>query len=227
MNKNDLNPNRIDIITSGVSSAVGAIPYIGGFMSEIVHNVIPNQREDRIVQFILEINDELEKMKYSLDDLSNKFENLKYATFTYNCIRSVVNDVYDEKTSYYKNLCIDALTNNEKNLIRCERVLKILCELDYYEILYLKYYSNVDNNMTKEMENIISKLGFKNLQPRYYINMNEEQMDEETYKQITLNNLCNTGLLQQEVKFSFNGKSKHISYKITMLGNLILKKINI
>ena len=53
--------------------------------------------------------------------------------------------------------------------------------------------------------------------------MSEDERDEETYKQITLNNLCNTGLLQKKLKF--NGRRENISYEITTLGKLILKKI--
>ena len=32
-----------------------------------------------------------------IEELKKKFENLKYGTFTYNCLRDLVNDVYDEK----------------------------------------------------------------------------------------------------------------------------------
>ena len=61
MNKKDLDTNSTDIIVSGVSAAVGLIPIAGGFVSEIVQNVIQNQREDRIVKFISDLSDELEK----------------------------------------------------------------------------------------------------------------------------------------------------------------------
>ena len=65
MDKKDLNANSTDIIVSGISAAVGIIPVAGGFVSEIVQNVIPNQREDRIVKFISDLSDELEKIKFS------------------------------------------------------------------------------------------------------------------------------------------------------------------
>lgn len=227
MDKSELNTNAPDIIVSGVSAAVGIIPVAGGFLSEIVQNVIPNQREDRIINFISELSDKLEEMKFSLKELKQKFENQKYGTFTYNCLRNVVNDVYDEKIKYYKNLCINAITNDEKNLIHCERILKILSELDYFEILYLQFYSDCIVGGTETMKSVINKLGFDILQPNYYLSMDETERDEETYKQITLNNLCNTGLLSKEVKLVGNTKREHVSYKITSLGRLILKKIDI
>ena len=223
MNKKDLNTNPTDIITSGVSAAVGLIPFASGFMSEIIQNIIPNQREDRIVKFISDLSNELEKTQISLEELRIKFENLKYGTFTYNCLHDLVNDVYDEKIKYYKNLCINAISSDEKNLIHCERILKILSELDYYEILYLKFYSNPNILDPKTSEEVTSKLGFDTLQPEYFMCMSEDERDEETYKQITLNNLCNTGLLQKKLKF--NGRRENISYEITTLGKLILKKI--
>ncbi|MBP3920982.1 MAG: hypothetical protein J6D28_05390 [Bacilli bacterium] len=227
MDKKDLNTNSTDIIVSGISAAVGMIPVAGGFVSEIVQNVIPNQREDRIVKFISDLSDELEKTKFSLEELKLKFENQKYSTFTYNCLRDLVNDVYDEKIEYYRNLCVNAITNDEKNLIHCERILKILSELDYYEILYLQFYSDSNAFGTKTTKDVTAKLGFDALQPTYYMTMDELKRDEETYKQITLNNLCNAGLLKRDIKLVGSGKREHISYKITILGRLILKKIGV
>lgn len=89
----------------------------------------------------------------------------------------------------------------------------------------MKFYSNVSIVGTETMKEVTTKLGFDILQPNYYMSMGENERDEETYKQITLNNLCNTGLLQKEVKLVSNGRREHISYKITTLGRLILKKI--
>ena len=225
MKQTDLENNGGDTFVSILSVTVSCIPFVGSFASEIVQSVIPNQRQDRIVKFVENIDSELKMMKIDFQELKEKFSNQKYGNFTYNCIRVVTNEVYEEKINYYKNLLIQTLTNDEKTLIHNERVLKILEQLDYYEILYLKFYSDCNVVGTKTMNDVTDKLGFRFLQPTYTMSMSDQEFDEETMKQITLNNLCNSGLLDREIRWSSNGKHQHISYKITNLGKLILKKI--
>lgn len=227
MDKQQLKTNHTDIITSALSATVGCIPVAGGFMSEIVQNVIPRQRQDRIVDFISNLGDELERLEISVEELKEKFNNPKYSAFTWNCLRDFTNDVYEEKIEFYRNLCVNAITNDEKNLIHCERILKILSELDFYEIQYLRFYENPSIDIAEVKQDVIDKIGFDILKPVYTMGMSEAQRDQETYKQITLNNLCNAGLLEKEVKSIGNFKNAHISYKITILGRLILRKIGV
>ena len=227
MNEKDLDNKAIDVIASGISAAVGMVPLAGGFLSEIVKGVIPNQRQDRIVEFIKEINIKLQGMEYSLDKLENIFENYKYGAFTYKCLRNVVNEVYSEKIEYYRNICISGLTGEEKELNRKERILNIFSDMDYFEILYLKFYYYLKWYKVEQLEQIKKELGVTSLKPDYIMNMPRENFDQETFKQVTLNNLTKNGLLEQEIKnIGSHGKTK-IDYKITNLGELILKEINL
>ncbi|HPE14946.1 MAG TPA: hypothetical protein PLT65_03845 [Bacilli bacterium] len=223
MTEKNLKTNKMDIVVSATSATLGLIPYVGGFLSEIIQNVIPNQRQDRIVKFITSLNEELEQMKISQEELKEKYLNLRYCNFTYSCFRYVCNEVYDEKINYYKHLLLDAISKDESNLIHLERILNILSKLDYYEIQYLRFYSDCNLGGTEIMNDVVNKIGFNILQPSYYMGMQQDKMDEETYKQITLNNLCNEGLLAREIKIS--GRTERYSYKITTLGRLILRKI--
>ena len=150
MNEKELNTNDIDILVSGISGAVGAIPYVGNILSEIIHEVVPNQREDRMVKFLIDINDRLQKIEYSHEQIKKIFSNYKYGAFTYKCIHGVVNDMYDEKIQYYKNICLNGLTSEEQELNQIERILKIFSEMDYFEILCLEYYYNYARGLNRE-----------------------------------------------------------------------------
>ena len=226
MEERDLDNKAIDVIVSGASAAVGMVPLVGGFLSEIVQEVIPNQRQDRIVEFIKEINSKLQEMEYALNKLENNFKNYKYGAFTYKCLRNVVNEVYSEKIEYYRNICVSGLTGEEKELNRKERILNIFSDMDYFEILYLKVYYYLKWYNKEQVEKIKKELGVISLKPDYIMNMSQESFKQETFKQITLNNLTKNGLLEQEIKnIGSHGKTR-IDYKITNLGELILKEIN-
>lgn len=225
MDKKKLNESKTDVIASVLSATVSNIPIVGSFGSEIISRLIPNQRMDRVVNFISDLSDELDKLKVSVDDLKHIYSNYSYGAFTYRCLNNVVNEVYEEKIKYYKKLCVDGLTNEEKELYQTERVLKIFSDMDYYEVLYLKfYYYSLYINYDK-LEQIQKELGFISLKPMYSFDMEQDKIDNETYKQITLNNLVNKGLLNIDVKGT--NKIKQENYKITQLGILILKKIGV
>lgn len=227
MDKKELNPNAVDVITTGVSAAVGMIPVVGGVLSPLVQMVIPNQRQDRIVKFITEISEKLEEMEYSIEQIEKKFTNYKYGAFTYKCINSVVNDMYDEKIQYYKNLCLNGLTSEEIELNQIERILQIFSEMDYFEILYLKIYYYTKYYNIEQIKKIQNELGTRILKPNYTMNMPKEEFDKETLKQITLNNLSKNGLLDEQIKNTGNHGRTSVEYKISNLGELILKKIDI
>lgn len=220
--QNKLDNDKSDYIVLALSSVLGAVPFAGSFLSEIVRNIIPDQRTDRIVKFIKELALELEEQKIDVEILKDKISNnYQYGAYITNCFRCLTNEVYEEKLEYYKNLCASGIIGDEKNLIHCERILQILSQLDFYEIQYLRYYYDPRMSKTEMMTDALNKIGFDILFPLYNMGMNEEQIIEETYKQITLNNLEKNGLLQSKI----NPRNNRKKYEITTLGRLILKKI--
>ncbi len=50
--KNELDVKRNDRIASVLKATLGAIPFLGLLAVEIVENVVPNQRVERIVSFV-------------------------------------------------------------------------------------------------------------------------------------------------------------------------------
>lgn len=71
----ELQNQRVDTVVSIAKGMVGVIPSLGGLFSEIITLTIPNQRLDRITQFLVELDKRLETIernqlkenKYALD----------------------------------------------------------------------------------------------------------------------------------------------------------------
>lgn len=227
MEQEKLKTNMKDIIVKGVALAVGRVPVVGDILSEVVQLIVPNQREDRIVEFIIDLSNRLKKLEITTNDLKNIYANYSYGAFTYKCLRDVSNEVYEEKIAYYKELYIKGITSEAKELYRMERLLKILSEMDYYEILYLKYYHYSKYANRLELKKITDELEIVSIRPIYMLNMSPENRDSETYKQITLNNLERNGLLEIEIGNIRNSGKPQIKYKITRLGELVLDKIGV
>lgn len=57
----ELKANKTDRVVSVAKSVVGAIPAVGPMLSEIICEIVPNQRIDRIVAVLLELDKRLTK----------------------------------------------------------------------------------------------------------------------------------------------------------------------
>ena len=217
MDKNNLKKNKTDILSSGLKAGASLIPFVGGTISELIQNVIPSQREDRIVEYLKELTNELEVTR---EELETKFEDIRYGTFLYNCCKATVNDIYEEKIKYYKKICLDGITGEAPELLKQNTMLNLLLKVDYSEILYLKYYYNVEYMNREVMDEILNELNVQFLKPSYMMNMSQEEINAESYKEIPLNNLFQNGLIEN--KYNKNGKA---SIRVTMVGKLLLREI--
>lgn len=229
MNKTDLQTNKTDVITSVASAAISFVPVIGGALSEIIHITIPKQREDRIVKFLKEVDDRLNELNITVNKLNSIFENNQYGVFTYDCLKSVANERYEDKLKYYKRLYINGLTSEEDEMLNNYNVMMIISDMNFKEILFLKdfYYSFIGFHQ-KEKQEILKQLGILTLMPIYTNKMTQEESDKETYKQMIINSLEKKGLLNkkitQEKLFDRHEPYKE-TYEISQLGILILRKI--
>jgi hypothetical protein len=58
------------------NSALGAIPVVGALCADIIQNIIPNQRMDRIVRFIKKPDEKIRDIK--ANEFENHFKNEKF-----------------------------------------------------------------------------------------------------------------------------------------------------
>lgn len=225
MNKTDLQTNKTDIMASVVATAAGYIPVAGGAISEIIRMVIPKQREDRIANFLANIDKRLSELEITVEKLQSIFKNTKYGGFTFECLREVVNDKFEEKMVYYQNLYITGITSEEQEMLNMSNLMSLVSDMDYKEILYLEFYYYVDYVDNQKIQEIQQLLNQGSIAPNYTMNMNQKELDNETYKQITLNALVNKGLLERKVEYIGKNRREKIKYKLTSLGRLLLRKI--
>ena len=59
MTENELEKNKTDLLTSAAKSVFGALPVAGPLLSELIGNLIPDQRIDRLSKYIIELERKL------------------------------------------------------------------------------------------------------------------------------------------------------------------------
>lgn len=65
----ELSPNRRDRLVSVAKVTTSAVPFVGGLISELLMETIPELRFDRAVTFIRELDEELRRLGTKLDNV--------------------------------------------------------------------------------------------------------------------------------------------------------------
>ena len=206
------------------------IPFVGPLAAEIIGNLIPNQRIDRIFTLLKTLEskiDEKERTKVEKRMLEEKSIDLMEDGFM-----QAARALSEERIEHIASLLKNSLTNEDVEHIAYKRLLSLLGELNDIEVLILKSYSMIGD----EQRNFQIRHQDALTVPVLYLSASQEEVDKhaiyETYKA----NLAHLGLLK--IKFrkpkrgelpEFDEKTgmvKAQGYEITSLGMLLLRSID-
>jgi len=131
--------NRLpDRVAASLRAAVSAIPFAGGALSEIISEVIPNQRMDRIERFLIFLSEEMEAMRATNQYPRSEGPQLELLETG---LRSAAATSATEKQNYLAKCVAKGLTKSDSEAIRAQRIARIISELDPEEIVVLLSYT--------------------------------------------------------------------------------------
>jgi wyosine [tRNA(Phe)-imidazoG37] synthetase (radical SAM superfamily) len=132
--KIDTEINRRDIIVSASKAVASFIPYVGPFMAEIIGVVIPNQRWDRISEYVRILNEKVV-------NLEEKINNQESVDLLEDSLLQSARALTRERKEYIASMLKNGLMKEEQTHAEKKKLLSILGELNDIEIIFLKYYS--------------------------------------------------------------------------------------
>jgi hypothetical protein len=136
--KIDLENNKSDKTVIGLKTILEIVPF-GSLFSEIITNVIPNQRMDRVVLFVEILN---EKLKYiEKDVIEQKTKTGEFTDLLQDGILQASRSLSQERLEYIASLLKNSLTDGDLEHIEKKELLSILNELNDAEIIWLKSFS--------------------------------------------------------------------------------------
>jgi hypothetical protein len=142
---NHFEPNKkerlINVAKITAKSAAGALPVIGGLVSEIIDSIIPDLRFERVVSFLQNLDDKVSE----LDEKISVFqENLKseegldiFEEGMFQASRAVSND----RKERLARLVANSLTTEHLKYEETRKLLNLYNELTDPELVCLIYYS--------------------------------------------------------------------------------------
>lgn len=226
----NLNENKTDKLVKTINATFGEIPIIGGALVELLSSVIPNQRIDRMVEFIKILNEKLTSQEQEL--LKSQILDENFNGLLQDVIDSTIKTIGKERKNHFAKIVQSGLTSNKEELIELRLITRILKEINDIEMIILKYHSirtsNESSIFLQKNRNILES-------ERLFVGASKEQEKQHFMYKGYLYHLVSLGLL--DVNYEVKEESNRISdksefkinsknHKITEFGKMIVEMLN-
>lgn len=233
MNIKSLNINNTDVLASLSKGALGMIPIAGPMISEAISNIIPNQRLDRLVSYIQELDSRLHKLE-DISCIQKKcVTDSPYMILIEDSLIHASRVVTDDRRKYISSLVINGLTSEEANINRYRYLLSLLSELNDEEIIWLRFflkpYFGGDDTFRNTHANVLTPA-------RNYFGIDAEMEDLAALQDSYKAHLERLRLIKKRLKVdsktrmpvfdNMTGEPEG-SLFITHLGKMLLKEIDL
>lgn len=212
-----------DRLAAVLRAGSGMIPLVGSVIAEIVNELVPNQRADRIEKYLVHLVQEVAKCKIeNVDQRLKQLENVDLLeTGAFQSARALS----DERLLYIAKAVAEGIAAEERNKINAKRILNLIGEIDDEEILILDAYRTHEGDKFAKLRPEPAYMG----------------ADREVIERAELYDAANTKLQRLsliEKKINLNSKTKMPEFdvfsgepkgymRITPLGRLVLRRIGL
>ncbi len=227
----NLDTNLSDVGAMIVRSTVGVIPFAGPILTEVITNLIPRQRQDRIVDYVRRLNEKTQQLDQKVFQSSaSTAEGIDlFEDGAFQSARASS----EERREYIANVVAYGLSGEDKERIEAKRMLNLLEQVDDQQIIML--LSSHENHLFDDEFRSIHEEALNH--PRSHLQSDEREIDQEAIYEMAYDQLFKLGLLKRQFKMpkqsaspSFDPKTgtlKMLGKSITPIGRLLLKRIGL
>jgi hypothetical protein len=207
-------------------------PTLGPYLAELVGMVIPNQKIDRLIKYVAELDKKLVHLEKEPLRAQNKDET--FTDLMEDGLRQAAQSLSDERREYIASLVANGIASTEIEYHESKHLLRLLGELSDIELIWLRFYFNSefgsDENFREKQKNIISPVSREmGLEQIVY----DKGAIQDSYKE----HLSQFGLLSKKLKTDqksglpiidkWSGGFEVSGYQITPLGRLLLRRVGL
>jgi hypothetical protein len=148
--------NRTDRAVSLGKVLIGFAPVAGPLIAEVVGNLIPNQRIDRITEFVRQLEAKVDGMQ---DRLSAYLENPRFVDLMEDGFVQVSRALSEDRIGYISSLIKNSLSAEELDHVESKRMLGLLGEFIDVEIIVLRsklYHEDEDPGFYERHREILA-----------------------------------------------------------------------
>ncbi len=134
----DLKQNKTDTLVAAAKSALGVVPFAGPLLAELVGNLVPNQRLDRLTKYVEVLEQRLSEINGGkIEKTLNDIEGLDLFEESFvQASRALT----DERRKYIANIVANGIDDDAIEYYESKYLLKLLQELNEQEIIWLRSF---------------------------------------------------------------------------------------
>ncbi len=220
-----------DYMAITLKGLTGTVPYIGSVIAEVIGEFIPNQRTERIVEFLIKLDKKVDHIEK--EALESKLREKEIIDLFEDACFQASRALTDEKLEYIANAFANSLTQEEVAYLYKKKLMWLLGELNENEIIILTNYSYTQlmggaNEFYEKHRDII-------FTPPPTNDSSDEERNEAFIRRAFKERLNQLGLICPRYKkpkrnelpeFDLKtGRIKSSGFEITPLGRLLVKFI--
>lgn len=238
---------KSDIAAMILRSAAGAVPFAGQFLCEIITEIIPDQKNKRMSEFVEILSNKISHLEK--EAIEQQCKNEELTDLIEEALRQASRATSKERKEYIASLLSNALSKIDIEYNETKHLMRILGELNDVEIIWLRYYvhtyNNEDNEFREKHKEIVAPVMATVTAPP---EIHDKKALQDSYKL----HLANLGLLEERYEMDMNeywakldhmtGKVQEVRkpmpkydhsgkvqtrYEITHLGRILIKEIGI
>jgi hypothetical protein len=226
----DLKQDKTDALVATAKSVLGAVPFAGPLLSELVGNLIPNQRLDRLTKYVKELEARLSNIgRQKIDNALGNEEGIDlFEEGFVQASRSLT----DDRRMYVANVVANGIDDETIEYSESKYILKLLQELNEQEVIWLRFFMvptiGGDEEFRNKHRNILDPV-------RAHRGSDERTIEKASLQDSYKEHLERIGLIRPLYRMDrntgmpefdkFSGKPS-VSYRdLTPIGRMLLKQI--
>lgn len=186
----ELDRNWKDCTALVTKIAASLVPIVGGPLGEVITETIPRLRQDRIIEYLRQLNGRVETLeKNHVERLLDDAERIDLVeTGGYLAARATTS----ERISRIAEMVFRGLSTEETNVIRRKRLLRLFDEIDDDEFLLLDAYGKSYISPGSDTWDGIDR------PPTAFMGSSRNEIDNEKLYEMGKENLLRLGLLERK-----------------------------
>lgn len=215
MSKPTLETTRTDVVTALARGIAAACPFVGGLIAEAVNQIIPNQKLDRVVEYLRLLDDKIASLDHDLERVAGRLQDEHSLDLFEDGLAQAARALSHERRQHLANLLAKSLTQNELKYAESKKLLNLLRELTDPELLLLVYYSQPPTSGSQYHRELMEKYPEVLRPASRAIGIAQQEIDRGALQGSYLDTLARLSLLRQRDR----------NFDITTLGRLLLRYI--
>jgi hypothetical protein len=232
LEKINLDNNKNDVAAFFAKGILGSIPYIGNITAEIITELIPNQRTDRIVEFLKILEQKVKNINSKVLEL--KFKEKEFIDLFEDSCFQASRALSEDRLELIAIALANSLTNEEAEHLFAKKLLWLLGEINDMEIIilngyYYPSYTPEGKQFWEEHNNVLRIPSLTN-------DATEKEIEEATFKRSFKERLSQLELIKPKYRKpkrgefpefdNKTGRIKSSGYEITRMGRMLIDFIH-